>query len=292
MPRFLCVPFGERWRKKAVSEDFIPAGFPAPFLDSWDDSRKNALIYSPFATKITLLYMICRNADRLDRGKPASPLFVNSERQANYLKMMLSEWIRLSKNSPKAKEDPVISTIRTLVDPDLKPIFRRGDLVSALLPKNVLIYSLERNGLQHLQTGRNKIYIIGHGLPGISYLIDTEEKCGSFFCRYSTLAKNFIAAKLSPDFDDFRLVSCHSGDDKVLRGTTLPPGGQIDRAMAQQLANALAKQGFSHAQVMGYRGQGIVYPGARNGIMRTIFDDKKDSHDVYARHHRHRFLPR
>ena len=253
---------------------------------------KRGVIYAPFVSPDIIDHVIGANIVRDSKNKLLFPVIVPDDKSKNYLdKLRVEEATRLQGKIEQNAD--IFTKLRSmgLSNQDIKEKLTPAlydSMLDSIKNFTQQIKILERmeiksssNGkvLRQLEPSANKIYVIGHGGPGMNVLAaDENMKMG--MVTSESLVEQFIDGGLSKAFSDIRTTACYSADAsepssflakdltktaKTIKGKR---GGLLglvgtkkpDKlAFGQSLANALASGGFTEAVVTGYHGAGVTF---------------------------------
>ncbi|MCS2157276.1 hypothetical protein MUU48_10170 [Scandinavium sp. H11S7] len=266
-----------------------------------EDIKKQAYLYSHFSGPEALERIIFINAKRIANGKSPMRVIVSSQSRKTELERLLREVLSVTARTGKSEQNTRLKMIKYMFECEkasripsssfrpFVPFFR--NIISALDINKMQISALNQNNpLPSLSPSLSKIYIIGHGSAQLDFL--SKDSFGSKKVSYVDLVWLLNKYGLPKDYQDIRLLCCHSGDNERFSQLGFPVGEYQEYASAQKLADEFAKLGFTHISVTGYRG---VY--RRNDILSlhktfSMTDMKGDEWQGRGSEHRYRFIPK
>jgi insecticidal toxin complex protein TccC len=260
---------------------------PVTYVDS-DGRSPDGVIYAPFIAEDIVVQSMAQNLIRQSRGKPLLPVIVADDSSVSAFEQIKGELIN-SLNAKMAPRKQQLSQLQQHLSLEqIKQAIGPAEfdkLQSGLDDYSRQVDVLERlevrsnsNGqaLSKLNSRDNKIYIVGHGGPGMD-LLAADENLVHGKVTSSDIAQQFSKGALPKDFQDIRIVACFSADTiepvsfdstVLAQAAKMIPGKKSgflgsrapnQQSFAQSLSSALKQHGFSQAQVTGYHGAGVTY---------------------------------
>ncbi|WP_342320669.1 hypothetical protein AAEY27_11600 [Kosakonia sp. BYX6] len=253
------------------------------------DQNKSGYIYAPFVAPDLVEHSLGINVIRHTKGKQLYPVIVEDQ--------SLAEMEKLRSEKEKELKDTIdrLSDALQLMEEELKgmPGWRSEDLRNQFNPKiydktiqGITDFSRDLSVLQRvcfighsngqllksLSPQTTKLYIIGHGGPGVDILAaDQDMQRGMVTAEQ--IAKALSVGGLDPHYRDIRVRACYSADAQhpenfsmaELEKSAKPFGGILGfgknkkKPFAQSLKEELVKNGFPDISVSGYHGAGVTY---------------------------------
>jgi len=223
---------------------------PVMYLDENGLDSKKGYIYLPFAEESIFKMTIGINLGRALSGKEPYEIIAANKSALNRSKTHLQSFINKTLLIPGKKNDPKWNKALDLLK---KTTYRAESLL---------------DDLSNLDGEQAKIYILGHGAAGISYIASGKEKVfksGKMVTEdqkldVMDLAKNLADKKLPSNFKDFRLNACEGADAISLTSFDKTPLSGSRKSLGQHFAQALGllnhfADGF---RVTAYHGKGLI----------------------------------
>lgn len=251
----------------------------------------SAALYAPFASKDMVEKAVGFNIARLVAGKPVYPLIARNDKECGELE----QWRRSKIEQLNEKTNSASLLIKAIQDKsnltrdalriefgakafdklssDITQLQRTVDTLNHL---EILSNQTHRK-LAALRPGVDKLYLLGHGAPGVGKL--SADPSGLPAVTAKELARQLATGGLNVKFKDFRVAACHSADARYPE--SFKPGDLIraaqvavetdgywncfgfgtspDKPFAQSLCNELKKAGFKQPEVSGYHGSSVTY---------------------------------
>lgn len=253
-----------------------------------------AALYAPFASEDMVMQAAGFNFARLVAGKPLYPLIARSDKECEELETwrhskieQLTEVGNATLQWIKQLQEQLDKCNLTLdefrlqygaedfdeIAKNIKQLQHTKDALSRI----EILSNPARQKLARLRPGVDKLYLLGHGAPGMNKL--SADMLGLSEITAEELASQLAAGGLDPWFDDLRVSTCFSADARLPE--SFEPGALMHAAQAevgsnrlwkwlgygastvepfaQSLCNALKRAGFKQAAVSGYHGAGRVF---------------------------------
>ncbi|WP_157683054.1 cycle-inhibiting factor, partial [Burkholderia ubonensis] len=277
---------------------------------------KQAVIYAPFVAKDMLIQSLGINFVRERIGKPLLPLIVQNDQdmaqllqlkgqEERRLRDIVTGWNEHIENLSQKFNLP-LDEIREVIGPDyydqkikdVATIARKADVLQQMEIRS----NAGGAELGRLRPEHNKMYIIGHGAPGVDVLA-ADQAGTQGKVTAADVAQQLANGGLPRDFRDIRVTACYSADTREPTSFDLPdlqraaqaelgPTGVSRQPFAQSLSNELFKAGYVAAEVTGYHGAGVVF-GEWDYRVRVLIDelDNRLSPDFRASTVKQVFLP-
>lgn len=250
---------------------------------------RQGYIYAPFVAPDLVEQSLGINVTRHTKGKKLYPVIVEDSllpemeklrtEKETELKARINEFsdaLQTMETTLKASPEWTSEDLRNQLNPDLydKTIKGIADFsrdLSVLQRINFISHS-DGQLLKRLAPQTTKLYIIGHGGPGIDILAaDQDMQRG--MTTAELLAEALSAGGLDPHFRDIRVRACYSADARhpenfspaELERSAKSPGKLFGfgknkaKPFAQSLKEALVNQGFLDVNVSGYHGAGVIF---------------------------------
>lgn len=253
------------------------------------NTHKTRVMYAPFASPDMVKMAIGQNLVRTQQGKPISPLICRTEQDKSELEKTRKISIREQEQEIE-KLQSKISDHKEVVDLVKEGGFTHEEAcdVGLLTPSelqkteerlNVLLHTSDAlknltitnsDALKSLSPDQHKLYVLGHGGPGLD-LLAADPDCKQGKVTAYTLALQLAKAGLDPLFSDIRVTSCYSADTRVpvslkdpdaLKDASKPRilrNGNRREPFAQTLSTKMRNVGFTQVSVSGYHGQGLTF---------------------------------
>lgn len=253
---------------------------PITLHDPEGREGRTGYIYTPFSRGDAAKIVAVENAKRIQLGKSIrSMAFENDQERETFKKLLKNEAQQLeelnertqgqierlkSKRSLTAKE-------RQYFDLYSRNIIARNGQLEAI---KYLMADRGSKLFSELDPVRTKLYVVGHGAPGISRVYAASNGENNKGMSMKRLAQAFSGGGLNLNYEDIRLVPCNSADviepssfekdsleqarqpkhDESAGGPGKP--GKI-YPPAESLSNEMRGKGYSRLTVSGYHGRGI-----------------------------------
>jgi len=258
---------------------------PVTLRDVDGRASVNGVMYASFASEDIISQAMGRNLSRDKKGKKLYPLIAANNKDKSEIEasrqQKISYFTKKGNQFPQEVQDMQaaskmsVDQIRKAMgaaDYDKAILDGKNFLRQADIFKRMEILSNEGGKeLTKLKNKKHKLYIIGHGGPGLNMLA-ADEDCKIGMMDASGLAEQLSNGGLDKKFSDIRAVSCYSADtrdpksfkSKDLAAAAKPdydsksPSTVTAEPFAQSLSNALSKVGFANPNVAGYHGGGVT----------------------------------
>ncbi|MFJ4153275.1 RHS repeat-associated core domain-containing protein [Pseudomonas sp. NPDC089752] len=250
-------------------------------------------IYASMLGGDVLKQIVGQNRPRLTKNKPLYPVIVaDDQAKTNLTKMIASALSKVEGDLSDFQRR--IGLLQGQPDLDkhaaelaaLNLDFQfRLDFIDVL--SDIKIESNEGGMfLSSLNAGSSKIYLIGHGGPGISGF--AADSAGGLATSAVQVADQLVKGRLPTDFEDIRVASCFSADTRppasfdpvATQEASMPArysgpylGSEWDKdglrqPVAKTLAEQFNKMGFGKMVVSGYHGAELTFSEQPNHVNR------------------------
>lgn len=255
-------------------------------------SQKTGSLYAAFASEDIVQQALGKNLSRDTNGKPLYPLIARNDQDRGALEQwrqheandltQRSQSFNQGIQKLQSQHGLTRDQIRTAMGPQS---FDAGQAAANRLQQEADILARmeirsNQNGqeLAHLRPGNDKLYIIGHGGPGMNILA-ADQQCLQGKATAADVAGQLASGGLDKAFSDIRVTACYSADTRApssfaprhLAQAAKPNtersgflglfGTKTVKAepFAQTLSNELKKAGFAQPNVAGYHGAGVTF---------------------------------
>lgn len=277
-------------------------------------------MYAPFASEDMVQQALGRNLSRDTNNKPLYPLVARNDQDRD----ALEQWRQQKSAYFSQRAQPFEQTVQqmqsqhNLSRAQIRNMMGAQDFDKAqaasqrFRQQSDILRRLEirsnENGqeLSKLRLDQHKLYIIGHGGPGMNILA-ADEECQQGMASAVEVAAQLATGKLDKAFGDIRVVACYSADtreptsfhardlaraakpDATRSGCLGLFGSKVVEAepFAQTLSNELKKNGFQQPDVAGYHGAGVTFSSDHQ--KRRMLNGQQA--DIRASDVRQRFTP-
>ncbi|WP_052941372.1 hypothetical protein [Chromobacterium subtsugae] len=298
-----------------------PTGLTSSPLPGPTSSRQ-AVIYAPFAAGDVVTQSLGKNLVREQNGKPLLPLIAQDDQAHVRLQQLQQQQVQDLRGKGSLFPDQIRklqqqhNLSQDVLRQHIGPAeFDKAMQASATFARQAdVLQRMEIRSNEHgaelgrLQPQRDKIYIVGHGGPGMDILA-ADQQVTQGKATSADVAQQLAAGGLDRAFRDFRATACFSADTREptsfhpadLGRAAAPALGPrpgflqlfgkrpvLSQPFAQSLSDELAKQGFKQPEVAGYHGAGVTFsqighssrrlPGAadsRASELKQVFTPRK-----------------
>ncbi|WP_141233178.1 hypothetical protein [Pseudomonas sp. Irchel 3E19] len=294
-------------------------GATTSFLNGPSSQSRIGVMYAPFASKDIMIMALGQNIPKAAQGKELLPLIVKNDHDKTtleqYRQAMIQHYTERSQfpniiESEMQKTGFAQEVFREQIGPAafdkaMSGALKFGDQADIL--KRIDIRSNDGGeALAGLHPQQHKLYILGHGGPGMNILA-ADSACNNGMVSAAEVAQHLKEGGLNKDFNDFRVTACYSADTRSptsFHPKDLERAAQSDvqrtgflgllgkkkvmaEPFAQSLSNELKRTGFERPSVTGYHAAGVTISGEHHS--RRIPDSQVN--DVRSSTVRQRFIP-
>ncbi|AVG16467.1 hypothetical protein CFN79_11735 [Chromobacterium vaccinii] len=255
-------------------------------------SQKAGALYAAFASEDIVQQALGKNLSRDTNGKQLYPLIARNDQDRGALeqwrKKETSDLTQRSQTFNQMIQNLQLSTgkslndIRTMLGPQnfdaAQAADKRFQQEANILARMDIRSNQNGQELAQLRPNDDKLYIIGHGGPGMNILA-ADQQCLQGKATAADVAGQLASGGLDKAFSDIRVTACYSADTRKpssfapqhLAQTAKPDterngflglfGPKTVKAepFAQTLSNEMKKAGFSQPNVAGYHGAGVTF---------------------------------
>lgn len=187
---------------------------------------REGILYAPFVSEDIITQSMGPNLSRANQGKALYPLICQNDQDKalleQYRQNMIKEFTQMDVFGIKLKQ--LISeghTLEQIREGNGPEIFDKAMVKSHQFKRMIdVLGRMEirsnegHQELTKLLPEKHKLYITGHGGPGLSYLA-ADAECKTGMVTAEELALQLSEGALHPAFHDFRANACYSADTRL-----------------------------------------------------------------------------